>query len=114
MRRYCFALDLKDDAQLIEEYDEHHRNVSIEIKNSIIGSGIISMDIYRAGNRLFMIMETDDSFSFTQKEESDKANLQIQKWEQLMWKYQQILPFAKEGEKWVLMSQIFHLHKEEL
>ena len=114
MRRYCFALDLKDDVQLIEEYDEHHRNVSIEIKNSITGSGIISMDIYRAGNRLFMIMETDDSFSFTQKEESDKANLQVQEWEQLMWKYQQILPFAKEGEKWVLMSRIFHLHKEEL
>ncbi len=114
MKRYCFALDLKDDAQLIDEYEEHHRYVPAEIVSSITDSGIISMDIYRAGNRLFMIMETNGSFSFTQKEESDKTNPHVQQWEELMWKYQQALPIAKAGEKWVLMSQIFHLDEEEI
>lgn len=114
MKRYCFALDLKDDVHLIEEYEEHHRHVPDEIAESITQSGIVSMDIYRAGNRLFMIMETDDSFSFTQKEKRDNANPHVQRWEELMWKYQQALPFAKEGEKWMPMSQIFHLDKEEI
>ena len=113
MKQYCFALDLKENAQLIDEYEEHHRYVPDEIISSITGSGIVSMDIYRAGNRLFMIMETDDSFLFAKKEESDKANPHVQQWEELMWKYQQALPFAKQNEKWVLMSQIFHLDKQE-
>ncbi len=113
MQRYCFALDLKDNEQLIQEYEEHHRHVPIEITDSIIQSGITSMDIYRAGNRMFMIMETDDSFSFSQKEESDKNNKRVQQWEELMWKYQQALPFAKPGEKWILMSHIFYLNKEK-
>lgn len=114
MKRYCLALDLKDDDQLIGEYEEHHRYVPNQIISSITESGITLMDIYRAGNRLFMIMEVDESFSFTQKEESDKANPHVQEWEELMAKYQQALPFAKKDEKWVLMSQIFHLNKAEL
>lgn len=67
------------------------------------------MDIYRAGNRLFMIMEVDDTFSFERKDAMDAANPAVQVWEQLMWKYQQALPVAKEGEKWIIMDQIFAL-----
>jgi len=33
----------------------------------------------------------------------------VQEWEKLMWKYQQALPKAKPGEKWVLMNKIFEL-----
>ena len=80
-----------------------------EIKKSIIDSGISHMEIYRLGNRLFMIMDTDESFSFEEKAKSDSGNLKVQEWEMLMWKYQQSLPCAKEGEKWVLMKKIFQL-----
>ena len=31
----------------------------------------------------------------------------VQEWEKLMWKYQVPLPWAKEGEKWIMMDQIF-------
>ncbi|MET3876636.1 MULTISPECIES: L-rhamnose mutarotase [Chitinophaga] len=109
MKRYCLALDLVDDPQLISEYEAHHRNVSPEIKKSITDAGITVMDIYRAGNRLFMIMEVDDTFSFERKDAMDAANPAVQVWEQLMWKYQQALPVAKEGEKWIIMDQIFAL-----
>jgi len=108
-RRYCLALDLKDDPAIIEAYEEHHRHVSPEIKRSITDAGITVMDIYRAGNRLFMIMEVNEDFSFEKKAAMDKANPKVQEWEALMWKYQQVLPFAKEGEKWVLMKQVFEL-----
>jgi L-rhamnose mutarotase len=109
MKRYCLALDLKDDRGLIEEYKEHHRGVWPEIKQSIVSAGITDMQIYLLGNRLFMIMETEDSFSFEAKAAADAANPVVQRWEELMWKYQKPLPQARPGEKWILMEKIFSL-----
>ncbi|MFA6277774.1 MAG: L-rhamnose mutarotase [Pedobacter sp.] len=109
MKRYCFALDLVDDEALIAKYEEYHAAVWPEIIKSITDSGIELLDIYRTGNRLFMIMEVNDTFSFEQKNAADLANPKVQEWETLMWKYQQALPFAKPGEKWILMDKIFSL-----
>ncbi|MNI96289.1 L-fucose mutarotase [compost metagenome] len=67
------------------------------------------MQIYRTGNRLFMIMETSIDFNIEEKAVQDAANPKVQEWEQLMWKFQQPLPWAKEGEKWVSMALIFQL-----
>jgi L-rhamnose mutarotase len=67
------------------------------------------MEIYRIGNRLFMIMETDDSYDSERKNNMDKLNPKVQEWESLMWKFQQPLPWAKEGEKWIKMDNIFKL-----
>ena len=108
MKRYCLALDLKDDPNLIAEYEVYHQKVWPEILASIRDSGIQQMEIYRAGNRLFMIMEVNDTFSFETKSKADVTNPKVQEWETLMWKYQQALPFAKPGEKWVVMDKIFH------
>jgi L-rhamnose mutarotase len=105
--RYCLALDLINDAEKIAAYEAYHKNVWPEILDSIKESGIISMEIYSLENRLFMIMETDDSFSFETKSISDAQNPKVQEWENLMWNYQQALPFAKSGEKWMLMNKIF-------
>ena len=109
MRRYCLALDLKDDPTLIREYEKYHEKLRPEIEESIISSGITNMEIYRIGNRLFMIMETTDDLSFEEKAAADASNPKVQEWENLMWHYQQALPMAKEGEKWMLMKQIFAL-----
>lgn len=109
MKRYCLALDLKNDPELIKEYETHHRAVWPEIIASIKDSGILDMEIYRIENRLFMIMETADDFSFEKKSEMDVANEKVQQWEELMWKYQQALPSARPGEKWLLMDKIFSL-----
>ena len=107
--RYCLTLDLKNDPQLIKEYEEYHKEVWPEIIASIKDSGITSMEIYRFQARLFMIMETTDDFSFEKKQEMDSENPKVQEWEKLMWKYQQALPQSKEGEKWRLMNKIFQL-----
>ena len=108
-KRFCLALDLKDDPRLIAEYEEHHRKVWPEIIQSIQKAGINSMEIYRAGNRLMMIIEAGEDFSFEKKAEADVANAAVQEWEKLMWKYQQPIPHAKMGEKWMLMDKIFTL-----
>lgn len=109
MKRYCFALDLKDDQVLIKEYEVYHENVWPEILASIKNSGVERLEIYRTGNRLCMIMETNDLFSLEEKARADSFNSNVQKWEALMWKYQQALPHAKPGEKWLLMDKIFNL-----
>jgi L-rhamnose mutarotase len=113
MKRYCLALDLVEDNKLIQEYEKWHQAANIwpEIKKSITDSGITSMEIYRTGNRLFMIMEVDDTFSFDKKSAMDITNPKVQEWEKLMWKFQQPLPWAKGGEKWILMDKIFGLSK---
>lgn len=109
MKRYCLALDLKDDPSLIAEYEKYHQHVWPEIIDSIRNSGIDVLDIYRTGNRLFMIIEANENFSFEKKAASDAANPKVQEWEELMWKFQQAMPGAKPGEKWVLMKKIFEL-----
>ncbi len=109
MRRYCLALDLKDDIKLIEEYERFHLHVWPEIKASIRSSGVESMEIYRFSNRMFLIMEVNDAFSFEKKAAADLANDKVQEWEELMWQFQQPVPGAGPGEKWVLMNKIFEL-----
>jgi L-rhamnose mutarotase len=110
-RRYCLALDLKDDPALIAEYERYHEKIWPEITKSIRDSGIEDMEIYRRGTRLFMIMQVEDSFSFEAKAKADASNAKVQEWERLMWKFQQPLPDSKRGEKWLLMDRIFKLEK---
>ncbi len=109
MKRYCLALDLIDDAALIAEYEHMHKQVWPEILASIKNAGILDMKIYRLENRLFMVMEVQDDFSFEAKNNADNHHPKVQEWETLMWKYQQPFPFAKSGEKWMLMQEIFSL-----
>ena len=111
LRRYCLLLDLVDNEQLIKEYEDYHVAVWPEIRESIKSAGITNMEIYRVGNRLSMLMEVDDTFSFETKSKADDANPKVQQWETLMSKFQQPLPLAKEGEKWMLMQKIFDLNK---
>lgn len=109
LKRYCFALDLIDDARLMAEYKKYHEKIWPEITKSIIDSGIETLEIYNVGNRMFMIMEVNDSFSFEKKSKMDANNPKVQEWETLMWKYQQALPTAKPSEKWMLMEKIYQL-----
>ena len=113
-QKHCLCLDLKDDPGLIEEYKAYHAPGSTwpEIKDSIYDSGISSMEIFLSGNRLFMIMEVEEHFDFEEESRADANNRRVQEWEELMWKFQQSLPWAKAGEKWVLMDKIFDLSQQ--
>jgi L-rhamnose mutarotase len=108
-RRFCLALDLKDDPTLITDYKRHHEKIWPEIAASIRDSGIVDLEIYLLGTRLFMIMEVNESYSFEAKAAADRLNPKVQQWEDLMWRFQQPLPQAAPGEKWMLMERIFRL-----
>ena len=68
------------------------------------------MQIFLTGNRMFMIMEVDDTFDPIKKAEMDANNPKVQEWEQLMWDFQQELPWAAKGEKWIALEKIFSLN----
>jgi len=87
-RRYCLTLDLKDDPALIAEYRRHHEKIWPEITSSIKDAGIVDMEIYLLGTRMFMVMEITERFSFDAKAGADRANPKVREWEELMWKFQ--------------------------
>jgi L-rhamnose mutarotase len=109
MARYCLALDMVNDPALMQEYIDYHKEIWPEIADSIYAGGITDMEIFRTGDRMFMIMETGPDFSFEKKAKMDAENPKVQEWEALMWKFQKALPWAQNGEKWILMDQIFKL-----
>ena len=107
MRKYCLACDLKDDENLIKAYEDYHKDVWPEIKDSLKQAGILEMEIYRTGNRLFMIIHADRDFSFERKAELDFSNPIVQRWERLMSEFQKQIPWSGPDVKWVLMNMVF-------
>ena len=110
-RKFCYSCDLKDNPELIAEYKQYHApgNVWPEVLQSLRDAGIVDMQIYLTGNRMFMIMEVDESFDPVKKAEMDAKNPKVQEWEKLMWDYQQALPWAPKGEKWIPLEKVFQL-----
>lgn len=110
-QRYCLTLDLKDDPALNAEYKRYHQKIWPEITRSIKDAGVENLEIYLLGTRMFMILEGGPNFSFAAKAKADQANPKVREWEELMWNFQQALPQAKPGEKWLLMERIFQLER---
>jgi L-rhamnose mutarotase len=111
MSRLVYALDLKDDPQLIAEYEHWHQTGQVwpEILQSLRASGIEQAEIYRTGNRLVLILDVGPTFDAAAKAAADAADKRVQEWETLMWRYQQALAWAEPGQKWVPMQRIFSL-----
>src|SRR3546814_3587873 len=65
-QRFCMALDLVDDADLIAEYERWHQvgRTPPGIIRSIRAAGIENMELYRAGNRMVMVIDAAEDFSF--------------------------------------------------
>lgn len=112
--RRLLLLDLKDEPSAIARYEAAHRpgGVPFVVTDSIRAAGIQQMTIYRAGNRLVMLLETDAAFDPAAKARSDAAHPDIRAWEARMDLLQQRLPFAAEGEKWVEAACIFDLSQQ--
>ncbi len=92
-------------------YERCHREDHFwpEIADSIHQAGIRDMEIYRTGNRLFMVMTVSPSFSFEKKAALDAGNKKVQEWGSLMERFQQRLPWTPKDGKWERMDRIFSL-----
>lgn len=112
-KRFCQTMELRNDPQLIEEYKRRHAegNIWKEIPEGIKAVGILEMEIYLLGTKLFMIVETAEDFNW----ETAMAKLATlprqQEWEDYMSVFQNADQGAKATEKWMLMERIFHLYE---
>ncbi len=112
MPRHCLTLDLKNDEAAIAEYKRYHVKIWPEVKKSLFDAGILDMEIYLLGTRMFMIMDVNDEFSLSAKAAADAANTQVQEWEAIMAGFQQPLPQARPGQRWVPMERVFSLAEQ--
>jgi len=111
MGRHVLLLDLVEEAEAIARYEAWHGAGAIPpaIVRSIREAGIIAMEIYRSGNRLVMVMETDASFDPARKAAADAANPAVIAWETQMNIVQRPLPWADPAAKWTEAARIFSL-----
>lgn len=113
VKRYCQTMDLQDSPELIAEYKRRHSEGQAwqEILDGIREVGILEMEIYLLGTRLFMIVETPEDFDW----DSAMARLATlprqQEWEEYMAMLQDCRKEATSDEKWQMMERIFHLYK---
>ena len=112
--RHVLLLDLVDDADAIARYEAWHAAgaVPAAIVRSIGAADIRAMDIYRAGTRLVMLMETGPDFDPAAKAAADAADPDVQAWETQMATVQRPVPAAGPGEKWVEAARIFSLAEQ--
>ena len=111
-KRYCQTLDLKDDPELIAEYRKRHTENEAwpEVLQGIRSIGILEMEIYILGNRLFMIVETPLDFDWDESFARLAALPRQEEWETYMSIFQVARPGATSAEKWRMMERMFHLY----
>jgi L-rhamnose mutarotase len=112
MPRHCLTLDLKDDETAIAEYKRFHVKIWPEVKQSLLDAGVVEMEIYLLGTRMFMIMDVNDSFSLPAKAAMDLANAKVQEWETIMHGFQRQLPGARADQYWMVMERVFSLEEQ--
>lgn len=110
-KRYCKTMELCNDPLLIEAYIKAHTKGAVwpEINQGMKEVGIIDMEIYLLGTKLFMIMDTVADF------DHDKAMAELvlkprqSEWEAYMSQFQNSSSNATADQKWNLMEQIYKI-----
>lgn len=112
VKRYCQTLDLRDNPELIAEYRRRHCQEHIwkEIPEGIREVGILEMEIYLLGTRLFMIVETPLDFDWDTAMARLGTLPRQAEWEDYMAEFQLVKAGMSSAEKWQMMDRIFHLY----
>ncbi len=110
-KRYCKTLTLEDDPQLIEDYKKVHAPGACwpEITQGMIEVGILDMEIYIVGSRLFMIMDTEPDFDHESAMKELASKPRQSEWEAYVSRFQRTSAEASADEKWQLIERIFKL-----
>jgi L-rhamnose mutarotase len=112
-KRYCKTLVLEDDPQLIREYKQVHQpgNTWPEITRGMIEVGILDMEIYIQGTRLFMIMDTIPEFDHDRDMAALANKPRQSEWEAFVSRFQKTTAGASAEEKWQPMDRIYKLER---
>jgi len=110
-KRFCKTLELKNDPDLIEEYKKVHAEGAAwpEVIQGMREVGIIDMEIYIDGNRLFMIMDTVPGFDHEKAMAELAQKPRQQEWEAYVSRFQRSSAGATADEKWHPVERIYKL-----
>ena len=113
-KRYCKTLNLEDDPGLIEDYKKVHmpENTWPEITQGMIEVGILDMEIYIMGTRLFMIMDTLPEFDHDRDMALLATKPRQSEWEAFVSRFQKTSSEATADEKWQIMDRIYKLDRK--
>lgn len=111
-KRFCQTLDLRDNPELIAEYRRRHAEDSVwpEVLEGIRAVGILEMEIYILGTRLFMIVEAPEDFNWDEAMTKLAKLPRQEEWENYMADFQNAAKGASSNEKWQMMERMFHLY----
>lgn len=114
VKRYCRCIEISDNPELIRRYREVHNKEKHwkEIRDGIRQVGILEMEMYIAGSKVFMIMDTEMDFDWKR----DMARLSTlprqAEWENFVSELQGCDPNATSAQKWTLMDRMFYLYED--
>lgn len=113
VKRYCQTLSLKDNPELISAYRKAHSKEEAwpEIREGIRSVGILEMEIYILGNKLFMIVETPLDFDWDEAMKKLATLPRQAEWEEYVANFQQCAKGATSDEKWQMMERMFYLYE---
>jgi len=112
-KRYCKTMELRNDAKLIEAYKKAHAKGASwpEITQGMRDVGILDMEIYLFGTKLFMIMDTVPDFNHAEAMSLLAAKPRQSEWEAHMAQFQDSSAEATADQKWQLMERIYKMDK---
>lgn len=113
VKRYCQTLSLRDNPELIEAYRKAHSKKEAwpEIRAGICEVGILEMEIYILGSKLFMIVETPLDFDWDTAMAKLATLPRQAEWEEYVARFQQCAEGATSDEKWQMMERMFYLYE---
>jgi len=112
-KRYCKTMELRNDPELIKAYKKAHAQGAAwpEITKGMIEVGIIDMEIYLLGTKLFMIMDTVAGFNHEEAMAKLAVKPRQSEWEAYMSQFQDTSAEASADQKWQLMEQIYKMDR---
>ena len=111
-KRFCKTLTLKDDPSLIADYKKVHSHGETwpEITQGMRDVGILNMEIYIFGTRLFMIMDTVPEFDHEKAMKELATKPRQSEWEAYVSRFQNTSAEATADDKWQVMECIYEMN----
>ena len=109
MKRFAQTVLLRNDPEIIKQYEEYHSNPWPEVVEGTLRCGVRRVFIYRFGHQLFMFMETEDDFYMERDMPKYMENPKAKEWDELMRSFQEPVPGAPENATWVVMEELYAL-----
>lgn len=111
MKTYAQTLCLQDDPDKVRKYVEYHQKVWPEVLDGLRSAGIMNMQIFLLGRRLFMYIQTRDDFEPDRDyPKARMANAKSREWNEIMATLQERAPEARPDQWWAPMEMVFDLN----